>query len=111
MSVRYWARLGLDITRVSLAELVERGSRWAVAKLMDAPGGGLPGAVVGEAASPIDNLRFLSQEEEDMASIVRSRMRPAPKSRSAPAEDNPPNAPLVGSLEWRRQKLGHHPQW
>ena len=104
MSVRYWARLGFDITRFALAELVERGSRWAVAKLMDAPGDGLAGVVVGASADAVDSLQFLTDEEQIEASRVRARMRSVPRSRPGQTEDGPPNAPLVGSLEWRRQQ-------
>jgi hypothetical protein len=87
---------------MALAELVERGSRWVVAKLMDAPGGGLSGIIAGApAAEPIDNLRFLSDDELLETELSRSYMRAPKKSRPAPVEDDQPNAPLVGSIEWR----------
>lgn len=95
--LRSAARFAFDIGRVVVAELLERGSEWTLARLNVEPPPAAP-------TEECDSLEEVTDQQLAAFMIERTSMiAPARKSRPQ-QEESPPNEPPVGSFEWRSRQ-------
>lgn len=97
----------MKLWRSLLAELIERVSTRAIARLLAEPSGPLSDVQppLPDPPLPTDSVDLLSHEEVQQMLVERDAMRarhPATEPAPPPEDDEPP----VGSVAWRGRQSG-----